>query len=371
MNIVFVALKVFRQFLRDRRTLALIFIIPAVVMALFYFMLQGDLGLKMNLAVVSPDRDDPVYLGFVETLKSQDTIQLSEDNGPTAGDALSRNHADAALAFPAGFFQALVGNETPHYTLLVEGTKGGIESAVRKVADAALIKARVQSLPFFKLVGGSLASGAEPDVSYQYKTQGFKMIDLTAPGFIAFFMYFITFLLTCVAFLRERSSGTLERILVSPLRATSLVLGYLLAFFVLGSIQGAFLMVFSKLVLGIKTVVGIFWALLPMLVTVLLGVTMGIFFSELAKNEFQVIQFIPLVIIPQVLLSGIIFDVGALPPVFKWIAAAMPLTYTNNILKGMLLRGQGIAALGTDFLALAAFLVGFTFLSFTVARRTQ
>jgi ABC-2 type transport system permease protein len=209
------------------------------------------------------------------------------------------------------------------------------------------------------------------DVSYRYNTQGFKLIDLTAPGFIAFFMYFIVFILTCVAFLRERSSGTLERILISPLRATSLVLGYLLAFFVLGSIQGVFLMIFSTWILGIKTVVGIFWALFPILVTVFLGVTMGIFFSELAKNEFQVIQFIPLVIIPQILLSGILFDNATLPPAFQWLAAAMPLTYTNNILKGVLLRGQSIASLGVDFLALGAFLVGFTFLSFVVARKTR
>jgi len=98
---------------------------------------------------------------------------------------------------------------------------------------------------------------------------------------------------------------------------------------------------------------------------------MGIFFSELAKNEFQAVQFVPLVIIPQVLLSGIIFDVGALPKAFTWVAAAMPLTYTNNILKGMLLRGQGVRALGVDFLALLAFLMGFTFLSFGVARRAK
>jgi ABC-2 type transport system permease protein len=371
MNILFVAVKIFRQFLRDKRTMALIFVIPVVVMSLFYFMLQGDLELKVKLAVVSSEREDAIYKGFVETLKSQENLAVIEDEGPTASEALDRTKADAVFVFPEGFFQALAQNENPRFSLLVEGTKAGIESAARKVADAALIKARFQALPIFAFMGGSIKSVADVDVSYRYNTQGFKLIDLTAPGFIAFFMYFIVFILTCVAFLRERSSGTLERILISPLRATSLVLGYLLAFFVLGSIQGVFLMIFSTWILGIKTVVGIFWALFPILVTVFLGVTMGIFFSELAKNEFQVIQFIPLVIIPQILLSGILFDNATLPPAFQWLAAAMPLTYTNNILKGVLLRGQSIASLGVDFLALGAFLVGFTFLSFVVARKTR
>jgi ABC-2 type transport system permease protein len=369
MNAFYVALKIFRQVLRDRRTMALIFIIPVVVMSLFFFMLQGDLSLKIKLALVSPDRDNPVYKGLVETLSAQETLSVVEDPGPSAADAMTRAKVDAVMAFPAGFFSGLAANEKPHYTLLIEGTKSGIETAVKKLADAALLKARLQSFPLFR--GSTFSSGAEADVTYHFKTQGFRLIDLTAPGFIAFFLYFITFLLTCVAFLRERSSGTLERILVSPLSSIALILGYLLAFFVLGSVQGAFLMVFSTWVLGIKTVTGIFLALLPMLVTVLLGVTMGIFFSELAKNEFQVIQFIPLVIIPQVLLSGIIFEIDALPPIFRWIAGALPLTYTNNILKGMLLKGQGALALGGDFLALGVFLLAFTFLSFVTARRAR
>ena len=369
MNVLYVARKIFRQFMRDRRTMVLIFIIPVVIMSIFFFMLQGDLSMKVKLAVVSPDRDNPMYANLIQTLSSQDALSVMEEPGLSASEAIEKAKADAALVFPAGFFTDLNANAKPHYTLLIEGTKSGIEETVKKVADAALLKARLSSSIFFR--GASFSSGAEPEVSYHYKTQGFRLIDLTAPGFIAFFMYFICFLLTCVAFLRERSSGTLERIIVSPLSSISLVLGYLLAFFMLGGVQGAFLIVFSTWVLGIKTVIGIGWALLPILVTVLLGVTMGIFFSELAKNEFQVIQFIPLVIIPQVLLSGILFEVDALPPAFRWIAAALPLTYTNNILQGMLLKGQGLIALGGDFLALGAFLVAFTFLSFLVARRAR
>jgi ABC-2 type transport system permease protein len=369
MNILFVAKKIFRQFIRDRRTMALIFIIPLIIMSIFFFMLKDDLSLKIKLAVVCPDRDAVMYKSLMEAFRSAENLSVTEDVGPSASDAILHTQADAALAFPAGFFTALSANDEPHYTLLIEGTKGGIEAALSKLADAAILRSRLQSFPLFR--GRTFSSGAVADVDYHYKTRGFRTIDLMAPGFIAFFLYFISFLLTCVAFLRERSSGTLERILVSPLSSVSLVLGYLLAFFVLESAQGAFLLMFSTWVLGIKTVVGIFWALVPILVTVLLGVTMGIFFSELAKNEFQVIQFIPLVIIPQTLLSGIIFEIDMLPGAFRWIARAMPLTYTNNILKGMLLKGQGIFDLGADFLILGVFLLFFAALSFLVARRAR
>jgi ABC-2 type transport system permease protein len=368
-NALYVALKIFRQFRRDKRTLALIFVVPALVMTIYFFLLRDDLSMKLTLAVVSTERDTASYTAFAEVLGGQKTISLVEDPGPTAEEAIARTGADAAIALPDGFFAALAKNEEPRFSLRIEGTKSGVEAAVTKIVDAALARARLASIPFLRNL--KLASGAIADISYHYPTRGFRPIDLTAPAFIAFFLYFITFLLTCVGFLRERSTGTLERILVSPLSSEALVLGYLLAFFVLGSVQGGFLIVFSTAVLGIRTVGGLAPALVPMLVTVLLGVTMGIFFSELAKNEFQVIQFIPIVIIPQVLLSGIIFDVDALPGFFRPIAAALPLTYTANILKGMLLKGQGYLALGVDFLVLGAFLAGFTGLSFLVARRAR
>jgi ABC-2 type transport system permease protein len=369
MNAIFIARKVFRQFLRDARTLALIFVIPVVIMSIFCFMFREDLAMKISMAVVSSERDSAEYKGFLDALSSADALELVEDPGPGAADAIAKAKADAALYFPHGFWDALSSGKKPSYELRIEGTRGGIEKSVGKAIDAALARAKLSSLPLFR--GKGLVSGAVADISYHYPTRGYRSIDLLAPSFIAFFLYFISFLLTCVAFLRERSSGTLERVLISPISSVSLILGYLIAFTALGSIQGGFLMAFSTLVLGIQTVGGFLWTLIPMLITVLLGVTMGIFFSEMAKNEFQVIQFIPLVIIPQTLLSGMIMDVKTLPRIFGFISKAMPLTYTMEIIKGMLLRGLGPLELWREFLALAAFLLGFTALSFAVARKTR
>jgi ABC-2 type transport system permease protein len=369
MNAIFIARKVFRQFLRDRRTLALIFAIPVVIMSIFFFMFREDLSMKVSLAIVSAETDSPEYKGFMDALSSADALDLVTDPGPGAADAIARAKADAALRFPPGFWNSLSSGKKPRYELRIEGTRGGIEKNLGKAVDAALARARLSSLPIFR--GKGPVSGAEADITYHYPTRGYRPIDLLAPAFIAFFLYFICFLLTCVAFLRERSSGTLERVLISPISSVSLILGYIFAFTALGAIQGGFLMAFSTLVLGIKTVGGFLWTLIPMLITVLLGVTMGIFFSEMAKNEFQVIQFIPLVIIPQTLLSGMIMDIKTLPRVFSIVSKALPLTYTMDVIKGMLLRGQGPLGLWREFLALSAFLLGFTALSFAVARKTR
>jgi ABC-2 type transport system permease protein len=369
MNAIFVARKIFRQFLRDRRTMALIFLIPPAIMSIFFFMFKDELAADIGLAVQSAERDSAEYAAFIDVLAQADGLRLVEDPGNNPADAIAREGVDAALAFPPGFWEDLDAGRKPTYHLRIEGTRPGVEKALSKLLDAALLRARLSSLPLFR--GRSPTSGARAVLSYHYPTSDFRMIDLTAPSFIAFFLFFICFLLTCVAFLRERASGTLERVLISPISALSLISGYLIAFSALGFIQGSLLMAFSTWILGIKTVGGFLWAMVPMMLTVLLGVTMGIFFSELAKNEFQVIQFIPLVIIPQTLLSGIILDTRVLPEAFRAASKALPLTYTVDIIKGMLLKGQGPLELWRDFLALMAFLACFTALSFMVARRAR
>jgi ABC-2 type transport system permease protein len=182
-------------------------------------------------------------------------------------------------------------------------------------------------------------------------------------------MYFISFLLTCVSFLRERSSGTLERIESTALRPSSLILGYLLAFMVLTLIQGGLLLAFMTTVLGIKTAVSLLYGMLPMLFTVAIGVSMGIFFSTLAENEFQVIQFIPMVIIPQILLCGTLFEVDSMPVFFRYLAKILPLTYTNNFLADVLLKAKPIASSLPNMAVLSGFFIFFTVISILSIRK--
>jgi len=214
---------------------------------------------------------------------------------------------------------------------------------------------------FVKFLGTDV--NIETEEAYKYASKDFKFIDLISPAFIVFFVYFVSFLLTCVAFLRERSYGTFERVFVSPIKSFQVIFGYLIAFFIITLIQSLVLLVFSIYVLAIKTSVNIFLALIPMSLTALLGVTMGMFFSTLAKNEFQVIQFVPIVVVPQALLSGILFEISAIPEWLRPLSYAMPLTYTNIILKDVLLRGKNMLSLWQDFLILLGFFVLFFFLS--------
>ena len=122
MNALYVARKIFRQFIRDRRTMALIFLVPVVIMTIYYFLLKDDLGMKLTLAVISTERGSAPYKAFAEVLGGQKNIDVIEDPGPTAAEAIGRTGADAAIELPDGFFAALAKNEEPRFALRIEGT---------------------------------------------------------------------------------------------------------------------------------------------------------------------------------------------------------------------------------------------------------
>lgn len=148
-----------------------------------------------------------------------------------------------------------------------------------------------------------------------------------APVLLAVFVFFLTYLLTAVGFLREQTAGTLERVLVSPISRSGLVLGYVVGFGLLAAVQSVVLLAASVYFLDVTFAngVGLFFVLELLGALTALGI--GVLLSLFAENEFQAIQFIPLVITPQVILGGTFLPVEELPTYLELPARAMPITY--------------------------------------------
>ena len=364
MNILFVFRRIMRQFKRDPRTLALVFLAPLVIMVLFYFLFVGGLEARIRIGLRFPDPDDDLARNIVLALSEQEGLDVIVLGTDDLSAELDGNRLDAAVSFPPDFRSAIGKTGKLVYEAVLEGSKTGMAERLDTLIEGGIMLGMRRMI---RLPGPLLNLEVTGKLAYRYGTEEFRFIDHITPAYITFFLYFVSFILTCVSFLRERSSGTLERLLVSPIGTAELVTGYLLAFFILCALQGATLLLFSVYLLGIKTSVSIWYALVPMLPTVLVGVTMGIFFSTLARNEFQVIQFVPLVIIPQALLSGILFDIEAIPQPLRALSYAMPLTYTNDLLENILVRGKPLVELWLDFLALGGFLAFFIPLCFMAA----
>jgi ABC-2 type transport system permease protein len=195
-------------------------------------------------------------------------------------------------------------------------------------------------------------------------------LNSAAPGLLATLILFFGFLITGISFLRERTQGTLERLMVAPVSRMDIVAGYLLGLLLFALLQTLIMFFYMVYVLDV-TYQGNLWEILVFQILMgIVAVSMGTFFSAFARNEFQMVQFIPLVVVPQVFLSGLFIPVSQLPLVLNWISKFLPLTYGVEGIKALMQQGQSLLDIGKDIGILAAFAVGFLILASLTLRKS-
>lgn len=194
--------------------------------------------------------------------------------------------------------------------------------------------------------------------------------DALAPGLLAIFPFVVMFLVTSVTTLRERSSGTLERLLAMPMGKGDLLTGYALAFGLVAAVQALLAVGLSVWLLGLD-VTGPIWLLGVVAVAdAVLGTALGLFVSAFARTEFQAVQFMPAVVIPQILLCGLFVPRATLPDVLEWISNVLPLSYAVDAMSGIQ-RDVATGEVVGDLLVVLGFaLAGLALGAVTLRRRT-
>ena len=198
-----------------------------------------------------------------------------------------------------------------------------------------------------------------------------QAFDHFAPSLLGIFPLVVMFLVTSIATLRERSSGTLERLLSMPVSKADFLIGYAVAFGATATVQALLASGLSLGLLGMD-VASPAWAIVLVAVLVaLLGTSLGLFVSAFAQTEFQAVQFMPAVILPQLLLCGLITPTDQLPPVLEWVSAVLPLTYAVEAMQHLATVGTLGAPFPKDVAVIVGFTIGFLLLgSATLRRRT-
>ncbi len=357
-----IAFRIIRQFLRDKRTMALLFLAPIVVMTILQFVLNSSSSSAV-LAIVPPA--GPAGTAIVSHLQSQfsssDSITLKIMQAGQVENSLKSGDIDGALIFPSDFTQQLLLGETPTIILQLSGANPGVAKQLSGIGKI-LIAGITGSTPN-AAAGSATINTPNLQTTYMYGGPQFTQTDAMAPLFIGLFSYFFVFLLTSVSFLRERSQGTIERLMVSPSSRTELVLGYICGFTVFALAQSAIILLYVIYILQVHYAGN---PLTIFLVTALLtigGVNMGIFVSAFARNELQIIQFIPLLLTPQILLGGLFFPVKTLPVVLHQLAYVFPLTYANFALQDIMIKGFGVGDIWGDVLFMIAFALAMALLA--------
>jgi len=347
-----VGLRVIRQIKRDKRSIVIIIVNPIIMMILLGYALAGTLS-GINLGVVELG-SGPIQEGVLEHLESSDTFSLlhvaSESD---ANRLITERQLDGAVV--------LGENEI---RLLLDGTNYQVASTITAQVAAGMQGGIVQIL---RSLPNTAGQPQLPSLSTYY-VYGYdlEVKDFAGPAMLGISVFFFTFMTTAISFLRERLQGTLEKVMTSPLTKVELVAGYIVGFMIVAAFQS--ITVFIILVLGFKVPMQ---GSLPAALTVIMligagSLSFGAFLSNFARSEFQVMQYTPLVITPQIVLSGVFLPLQSTPEWLRPVAYIFPLTYSNDALRLILLKGATLGdVLFPDIFALVLFFV----LTFTLAVR--
>ena len=376
-RIMALAGRIIRQVVRDKRTLALIFIVPILIMTLLYFVLTSTSSVH-TLAIVQPtgigsDSIDTLIRGLLPGRDKLNTIYI---NANQVNDTLKRGDADAAIVFPPDFAQQAFTGQNPNVQIVLEGSDPNVASAMHDLTLGFTRQLGV-ALATFKAQQGQgvppVSSGSMPftvsDPQYLHGGPQYTFNDSIAPVFIGIFSFFFVFILTSVAFLRERSQGTIERVMVSPLTRPELVMGYICGFTLFALVQSLLILFFVVFVLKVHYSGNLALVFLVSALLTVGSVNLGIFLSTFAQNEFQIVQFIPLVLGVQIFLSGIFWPVAQLPALLRPLSYILPLTYANDALRGVMLKGDDFIGIGGQLSALLIFALLMVMLSALTMRR--
>ena len=367
---------------RDRRSMALLFVAPVVLTGLMAFVLRGQLVTPLSAVVVNQAGPaGGAIVGALERAMRTDggTVTEAPDRAAAEG-ALRDGTASLAIVVPADFVTRLAAGNQPSLTVITPGLEPTADSQQLISLQRAIATAVTEALPEAGLHLPRL------DAQTLYGTPNSDVLDHLAPVFLGFFAYFFVYILTGISFLRERIGGTLERLLATPVTRGEIVLGYSLGFGLFATIQVLVLLGWTLLNVQVPAIgplaafsVGLavpvagspFLAFLVVMLLALGAVSLGILLSTFARTELQVVQFIPLVIVPQALLSGVLFPVSSMPDILQAIARVLPLTYATDGLRQVVIRGAdlGYGALQVDVLVLAAFVSVFAVLASATIRR--
>ena len=337
MRINAVVCRVIRQFLRDKRTLALLIIAPMLVLTLMSFVFTDEYA-TLNIGVENSN--------VKEILSSMD-----KDNKINI-----MNKKEAEKKFEDKDLDAYISGDEKELNILLNGADNSVIAQLNKNVQEA-VKDYM-----------SPKGSTEIESDNYFGDDDMTTIDYIGPLLIGLFIFFFVFLISGVSFLRERTTGTLERLLATPIKRYEIVLGYLIGFGIFTIVQSAIISAFSIYILKIYNIGNIGLILLISTIIALCALSFGMFVSSYANNELQVMQFVPIVIVPQIFFCGL-FSTRTMAELLQVLSKCMPLTYASNALRGVMTCGYDLSKISGDLLVLLGFTIVFAILNIITLKK--
>ncbi|MDF3002286.1 MAG: type transporter [Bacillota bacterium] len=336
MRIKAMVLRILNQLRNDKRTLALILCAPLLLLTLIYFILDSSTT-DLSVGIINAPQQ------YVERLYENNIVPIRCSESEAA-QMLKEETIIASVKMISGkiYIDIDGGNSTKSNAALsaMEAAKKGMGPAMER-------------------------KDLKTEVNYVYGSDDLALFDNFGSLLIGFLVFFFTFLISGISFLQERTTGTLEKLLSTPIKRWEIVTGYVLGFGAVTVIQSLIITIFVVYVLDIMMIGSLWLVLLITLLSAMTALTLGILLSTLASSEFQMIQFIPIVVVPQVFFTGL-FD---LSPGWSIVGRFMPLYYVADALEKIMIRGGGFRDIAFDVIVLLGLTAFFMIANTLLLRR--
>ncbi len=374
-------LKEFIQAFRNPRMRIVLFVPPLVQLLIFGYAANTDIR-NISLGVYDLD-NTPESREMIEHFFSSGYFRVVErpKRPREIRRLIDEGRISAALQINPGFARQLRTRQGTTVQIVVDGTDSNTASVVtayaqRIVAEYSrqILVQRIFSLPNIpdEMKRPFFVKGGIDVESRAFFNPNLESRNFYVPGIMAFLIMLVTLLLTCMAIVREREIGTMEQLIVSPIRPFELILGKTIPFAIIGYID-----------VLIVTFVGVFWFEVPIRGSILLllaattiyllsSLGIGLFISTISQTQQQAMMTMFFFFIPAILLSGFVFPIANMPPIVQYLTYADPLRYFLIIIRGIFLKGSGFDILWPQMLALA--ILGgivFTFSSLRFRKRME
>jgi ABC-2 type transport system permease protein len=353
-----VAWKELLQLRHDRLTLAMMAVLPVVMLLLFGYAINTDVR---HIRTLVDDHDrSAASRDFVRRMEATSIYDLVGDveGYEEIERALRSGVARAAIVIPPRYGADLAAGTTTHLQLVVDGSDPQIVGSAQSTAES-LVTSRSSELLVERLasVGGHVAPmpiDLAPDILYNAEQRTAVYV---VPGLIGVILTLTMVMLTAMALARERERGTLEQLIVSPVRRLELVVGKILPYVVIGYLQMTLILGFAHFVFDVPIRGSLLLLAGLSLFFIAANLSIGLVFSTLAQTQQQAMQMSMFFTLPNILLSGFMFPFEAMPRPAQWLSQALPLTHFLRIVRGIVLKGARFEELRIELIWLASILV--------------
>lgn len=364
--------KEFNHILRDTRTLMVLIVMPVVMIVLFGFALSTEIK-DVKVAVYDPSRDAATSR-LVSQIDASEyfTVTAFLDGEDGVLDAFRSNSADIALVFEDNFYHRAVHDGDGSLQIIVDGSNTNIGSMavfyVSSIVSSFQKELAQEAALNQSAAGGSSVDSVSPvtistSTRMMYNPQ-MKSAFNFVPGVMGMILMLVCAMMTSVSIVREKERGTMEVLLVSPVKPFSVILAKAIPYFVVSAFILLMVLCLSVFLIKVPISGSLMWVVLVSLLFILVSLSIGILISTLvSKQEVAILISGMVLMLPTMLLSGMLFPIESMPKVLQWVSYCVPAKWYIDSIKVMMIQGLGIRYCLDAVLILCGFLTVITGLS--------